>query len=368
MQPTQISIKSYHIYSYTFLDDLSCVKAPHDYFAYEEKYKIDDAIRLVSERFKEYGWEGDGSIGIIWLPPFVDVGIEDTWGSCIWHVKQQNNGISFLACDVPLDFKRLKAQNEEFAPSDIAANLIPISIIETCVNWFIKSVNDIKKEFISSISFLANSCLGDITNTIKQNLTAHYQNVLVRYFQEFLDECYLKILIEAIDNGNPHKIKLRKAQIKVDPACYLPEADDEEEKEVINSASTWFTIKGLITDIWKAYKWEPFKSKADMLFKSLDYTVNADDFFEIKKHVIIRNCMQHHEGCLDRDSLKQLGRERVEMKKEDGMYSIEVWQPIKITEQEIFSLCELLKKFANEFHTYVKQRIPTVHYMSKTTQ
>jgi len=110
MLPTKETIKGYHVYTYTFLDDLSCIKNPYDYFGLEpkDKEKIDDAIHLIKERFLEYVWKGDGTIGIIWLPPFVDVGVEDTWGTYIWHVKQSNNGISFLTCDYPLDFERLK--------------------------------------------------------------------------------------------------------------------------------------------------------------------------------------------------------------------------------------------------------------------
>jgi hypothetical protein len=57
MLPDQTSIKSYHVYAYTFLDDLSYIRDPYDQFTDEEKYKIDDAIRLVGERFREYGWE-----------------------------------------------------------------------------------------------------------------------------------------------------------------------------------------------------------------------------------------------------------------------------------------------------------------------
>ncbi len=112
MLPTKETIKDYHVYRYTFLDDLSCIKKPHDYFKLAPKKKIGDAIHLVKDMFLEWGWQGDGDIGIIWLPPFVDVGAEDTWGTPIWHVKQSNNGISFLACDYPLDFERLKEQNK----------------------------------------------------------------------------------------------------------------------------------------------------------------------------------------------------------------------------------------------------------------
>ncbi len=369
MLPDQNTIKSYHIYTYTFLDDLSCIKDPYDYFKYEEKYKIDDAIRLIGERFKEYGWEGDGSIGIIWLPPFVDIGIEDTWGTYIWHVKQNNNGISFLASDTPLDFERLKAQNEDFGKLELSKDLIPISIIETHVEWFIHAIDNIENDLKVAIQFLSNMPNSQIKEKIKHNLNIYYQNILVQYFHEFLDECYLEILIEVIDNGNPHKIKLRKAQVRINPSSYIPEPENVEDEEIFNAASTWFTLKGLISDMWKAYKWESFKNKTDMLFKSIDYMVNPDVLYEIRKHVVLRNCLQHHNGCLDRDSLRQLGRNRVQMKEADGSYYyIEAWKPITITEKEIYSLCTILKNFANDFHSHVKQRIPTVHYMSRKTQ
>ncbi|MHA1410677.1 MAG: hypothetical protein ACTSQY_10300 [Candidatus Odinarchaeia archaeon] len=367
MLPNQNTIKSYHVYTYTFLDDLSCIKDPYDYFRYEEKYKIDDAIRLIGEKFKEYGWEGDGSIGIIWLPPFVDIGVEDTWGTYIWHVKQSNNGISFLASDTPLDFKRLKEQNEDFEVQ-ASKDLIPISIIETDVKWFIQAINDLESDLKKSTEFLSKITGSQIKEKIKQNLNIYYQNILVRYFCEFLDECYLQILIEVIDNGNPHKIKLRKAQVRIDPSSYIPDPDDAEEEESFNSESTWFTLKGLISDMWKAYKWEPFKNKLDMIFKSIDYIANDDFLYEIRKHVVLRNCMQHHEGCLDRDSLKQLGRDKIQIKKAGGIYYIKAWQPITITEEEIYSLCTLLKNFTKDFHDYVKQRIPTVYYTRRTQQ
>ncbi len=165
MLPNQTSIKSYHIYAYTFLDDLSYVKDPYDQFADDEKYEIDDAIRLVGERFKEYGWEGDGQIWIAWVPPFVDIGIEDTWGTYIWHVKQRNNGISFLAFDVSLDSKRLRDQLDLTSRAS-TRNLIPISIIETDVQWFLKSVQVVKADYANALQLLLLASSSDIKEKI----------------------------------------------------------------------------------------------------------------------------------------------------------------------------------------------------------
>jgi hypothetical protein len=170
-------------------------------------------------------------------------------------------------------------------------------------------------------------------------------------------------LIETIQDGNPHKIKLRKSQIKVDNASYLP-----EDVDVGDEGATWLTIRGFIRDMWITYKWEPFKNRTDMLFKSTDYVIAPALFDEIKKHVIIRNCMQHHEGRLDRDSLNQLGKDKIPMKKDGDVYYIDVWKPITIFDDELYSLFAILELFAEDFHKHIKQRIPTVHYMSKTTQ
>jgi hypothetical protein len=57
--------------------------------------------------FKKAGWEGDGRLGFIWLPPFLFEDNTDTWGVCLWHVKQSNNGTSWLCARKPYDFPGL---------------------------------------------------------------------------------------------------------------------------------------------------------------------------------------------------------------------------------------------------------------------
>jgi len=364
MLPTIENIKSYYIYTYTFLDDLSYIKSPYDHFSYEERKIIDDAIHLIEQRFTEYGWEGDGSIGIMWLPPFVDTGREDTFGTYVWHVKQSNDGISFLACHEALDSKRLREQNEEKSIHPERKGLTPISIIQTDVDWFKKAIDDIENNLRLSLSYLEKGPSPEIVNTIKDNLNTYFQGLIVRNFLEFLDECYLRFLIEVIDNSNPFNIKLSKSKVNLDLNKYIPELDDGDPYDTA-SDNSWFTLKGLISDMWKAYKWEPFKSKIDMLFKSIDYKPDEKHMQEIKKHVILRNCMQHHEGCLDKDSLSVLGCSRVTMQGGKSLYHIEVWKRIIFSEHEICAFCGILRLFLDHFHTYVKLRVPTIHYLSK---
>jgi hypothetical protein len=357
MLPDKYTIKIYHLYSYTFLDDLSYIKSPFEHFQDAERCKIEDAIRLIGDRFREFGWEGDGELGIIWLPPFVDVGIEDTYGTFIWHVKQMNNGISFIASDIPLNFRRFADQNQELTAVDTAQAKLFNTFIESEVTCFTDSIVSLQGELQNSLSFL-NISPSPIARMIIASQLFHYQNALVGLFNEFMDECYLKILIEAIDSGNPYKITLRKTRAEVDAASYIPEPEDPEEAADISDASTWFTIKGLISDLWKAYKWEPFKKKSEMLFKSLNFTPDEKYFFQIKKHVVIRNCMQHHEARLDRDSLKILGRDKLEILDGAGTQTIEAWKPIVMTIDELNAFITHLLRFTQDFHDHVEKRIP----------
>jgi hypothetical protein len=53
-------------------------------------------IQAIKDAFRQAGWEGDGELTTIWLPPFA-CPVEDTHGEWLFHVKQSNNGTSFIA-------------------------------------------------------------------------------------------------------------------------------------------------------------------------------------------------------------------------------------------------------------------------------
>jgi hypothetical protein len=103
------SIHKYFVYEYQHLDELEFIKDAHRYTQHIPNR--DEILKEVSHLFEHSGWEGDGDLGLIWFPPFVDAGIEDTWGFVVWHVKQSNNGTSWLASPYELPFKRLQYQN-----------------------------------------------------------------------------------------------------------------------------------------------------------------------------------------------------------------------------------------------------------------
>lgn len=103
-------IEKYAVYQYHHIDDLSFMLDAEEVLRRNEnREKI---LSRVRERFRHAGWEGDGRLQILWLPPFLGAGVEDTYGVVVWHVKQSNNGTSWLASPVPLPFERLLYQND----------------------------------------------------------------------------------------------------------------------------------------------------------------------------------------------------------------------------------------------------------------
>ena len=111
---TPEDIQNLFVYQYHFLDYLEYAVDAQRVFANHSRK--DDYLRAVKERFQRAGWEGDGVIQFIWLPPFIGVGVEDTHGALLWHVKQLNNGTSWLASYEQLPFGRLLEQNDPIEP------------------------------------------------------------------------------------------------------------------------------------------------------------------------------------------------------------------------------------------------------------
>lgn len=104
-------VQSYFVYTYHFLDDRSFIpRASEKLRYYSDGYTY---ISEVEELFKNHGWDGDGEIGLIWLPPFVGLEVEDTYGILCFHVKQTDNGTSWIASPAPLQFKSHSLNLEE---------------------------------------------------------------------------------------------------------------------------------------------------------------------------------------------------------------------------------------------------------------
>ena len=98
----------YHVYTYEHIDVLEYM--PSAEAVLQGTPNADNILTAARQKLKDAGWEGDGELKILWIPPFVGAGMEDTWGVATWFVKQSNNGTSFIMSPVPLPFARLLEQ------------------------------------------------------------------------------------------------------------------------------------------------------------------------------------------------------------------------------------------------------------------
>jgi hypothetical protein len=163
----------------------------------ENRKLVDETVKEVEKLFKKNGWEGDGKIGLIWIPPFIDIGIgEGTWGTYLWHVKQLNDGTSFIASPIPLNIKRLQDQNKEISVNDYR-NMEPINIIQQEAEGFLEMIKDEKENFENEVNKLMEED-NEIFKNILEKLFGYTQSNLIAHLDDFLNECYLSILIEVL--------------------------------------------------------------------------------------------------------------------------------------------------------------------------
>ncbi len=95
----------HHIDDYRCLRPLSeAMRDPHlDKPDSAESRKKEQRLRSeLAALFRDAGWEGDGEIGCIFVPPCL-FGGEDGCCGIIYHIKQSNNGTSWLA--IPKDMQ-----------------------------------------------------------------------------------------------------------------------------------------------------------------------------------------------------------------------------------------------------------------------
>jgi hypothetical protein len=349
-------IKDMFVYEYTFLDDLSFILSPEEFartrvFPRIATDELNDLVEAVKSKFLSAGWEGDGDLGIIWMPPFVDFGEENIHGNYIWHVKQSNNGISFILSEREIEFRRIKEQNT--VDTGKAQLSITRSIIKQDSDTFVLSINNIKDDLHQKCQELNSIADLKVKARIINDLLIHSQGLLVRNINEFFDGCYLSVLIQAL-NGNSSGIKLRKSRVNLSFRTQKELADIPED-------NSWLTLNGIISDLWNAYMFEPYKSKVDMLFNSVSFKCDKKDLDFINKHITFRNCVQHKEGRLDRESLKQLGVEKIKVLGVDEELTSGSIVTLTLDEIDAFS-CKLINMGTN-FEKHVFKNVPARCYV-----
>lgn len=339
------------VLQYEHIDFYLFIKKPEE--IYKDDPNLKKAIEIVKKRFGEAGWEGDGKIELIWIPPFLDQSDDSNWGSIIWHVKQNNNGTSFLGFESIIQSSKLFEQNRIIKIDDTIVKPMHIlfkqeqSIIEqlskkiTLIKEVEKSINQkIISEELSAIS------LGFIQNQIIADLT------------DFIDDCYLSFLNHVLSENNRNNIKLQSFNVKLD----LKNLSTTSEEITDNH---WYTIREIISCIWKNFKFLPFKDKFKEIQKCIGYSINENINYEINKHVIIRNCIQHHQWQLIPDLLDNLGKNKIIIADKYGNKNIEIKRGdiIKLTSYELYLIINKLEKFYLDYTKHIEQRIKT-RYLS----
>lgn len=87
-------LKTFEVNSYEWIDNLCFTINPKECLSNSDEY-----VRIAKEIFLEAGWYGDGEIELIWIPPFVfeeNMTGDTTKGIIVWHVKQREDGISWI--------------------------------------------------------------------------------------------------------------------------------------------------------------------------------------------------------------------------------------------------------------------------------
>jgi len=94
------TLRTFIVEAYEWIDNLNFTINPESCLQNAEEY-----INIAKEIFLNAGWNGDGEIELMWIPPFMlhDMVTKDiTLGITIWHVKQEEDGTSWLLSPIKL--------------------------------------------------------------------------------------------------------------------------------------------------------------------------------------------------------------------------------------------------------------------------
>jgi len=88
------TLRTFSVEAYQWIDNLNFTINPEECLKNAEEY-----LSIAREMFLDADWDGDGKIELMWIPPFMlrsSPTAELTLGVTIWHVKQLEDGVSWL--------------------------------------------------------------------------------------------------------------------------------------------------------------------------------------------------------------------------------------------------------------------------------
>jgi hypothetical protein len=100
------ALRTFYVYGVEWIDDLHFLVHPQEFVG----DRTPAYLAVARERFLEAGWAGDGEVALLWLPAFVfPLSPPIPWeGVVLWHVKQEEDGLSFLLSPRPLLFEEFR--------------------------------------------------------------------------------------------------------------------------------------------------------------------------------------------------------------------------------------------------------------------
>jgi len=96
------ALEDFYVYGFEWIDNLHFLQSPEKVLGQQAVAYIEQA----EARFREIGWAGDGEVNLLWLPPFVfplELQVPPE-GVVVWHVKQIEDGVSYLLSPIALPF------------------------------------------------------------------------------------------------------------------------------------------------------------------------------------------------------------------------------------------------------------------------
>lgn len=333
--------KQIRVETFQFIDNLEHIINPKDVLEDCENY-----IEIVKNAFLRAGWEGDGEIGLIWLPPFVNFqgGVN---GEYIWHVKQENNGISFLG------FEEVHCDSSA-AGLELKSEYIPTTMTSDDTNVLLKQIGKYRVQLRELSDYLKNNKSFPL-ELYQITLTAVHGGIVASFF-DYLDGIYLDIVQYVFGCENEDRLKLSKINVKLP----LDEISKGIDDGYFNS---WLLLRYVESAIWKDFKFWSFKDKLREICRAVGYDVDEGVKRNLRKHIEIRNAFQHHSGQFTSEMRKAIAQDYIDLLDESGKYKrCELWNIIELSVPEIEELCDYLENFANSYELHIKKHMTYRQY------
>ena len=313
---------NYNVKVYHYIDNLEHLIDPKTIFP-----DCDDEIEEVKLAFKENGWEGDGEIKLIWIPPFVCEATNwITEGIYVWHVKQANNGDSFLAYKGDFPFY-----------SDEDQNNIDNWDIEGDIKHFINSLKSFDTLLMTNFNNNSDPLFFVALNGLHSQIISDYNDML--------NSLALRIFHYIFMSNN--KVGL---ELNYKPKCTISVSEISQTKEKYGTGSGegyFFSLIQIVQSLFDNFKFEEYKERFKVINSSFSYDSNAYRAF-LMKHVQFRNSIQHNESVLTKDEYESIGEIPTILQDDGTSKTIRAWDLISLTKSEVKMLVSKLIDYSKE--------------------